>query len=61
MFLLFFCNDVAAARSLMDIPELSAEQVARKAMNIAADMCIYTNHEFMIETLDAKEDEEEST
>mmetsp|Transcript_22093 Transcript_22093/g.61402 ORF Transcript_22093/g.61402 Transcript_22093/m.61402 type:complete len:298 (-) Transcript_22093:52-945(-) len=50
---------IAAARALMDIPELSAEDVARKAMNIAGDMCIYTNHEFMIETLDAKEESKE--
>ena len=41
----------AAARALMDNSELSAEEVARKAMNIAADMCIYTNHNFLIETL----------
>ena len=41
----------AAARALMDNSELSAEEVARKAMTIAADMCIYTNHNFLIETL----------
>lgn len=39
----------------MDIPELSAEDVAKKAMNIAADMCIYTNKEFLVETLPAEE------
>jgi len=33
---------------------LTAEEVARKAMTIAADMCIYTNHEFLLETLESK-------
>ena len=37
----------------MDNPDLSAEDVARKAMTIAADMCIYTNHNFLIETLES--------
>jgi len=46
---------IAAARALMDIPELSAEEVATKSMNIAGDMCIYTNHEFLTETLDSVE------
>jgi ATP-dependent HslUV protease subunit HslV len=48
----------AAARALKDFPDLSAEEVARKAMNVAADMCIYTNKEFLIELLDAKEGED---
>ena len=41
----------AAALALMD-SDLSAEQVARKAMTIAADMCVYTNHTFITETID---------
>ena len=48
----------AAARALIDIPELSAEDVARKAMNIAGDMCIYTNKNFLVETIDVAEEEE---
>jgi ATP-dependent HslUV protease subunit HslV len=43
----------------MDIPELSAEEVARKAMKIATDMCVYTNDHYTVETLDTKEDNEE--
>mmetsp|Transcript_6050 Transcript_6050/g.8392 ORF Transcript_6050/g.8392 Transcript_6050/m.8392 type:complete len:231 (-) Transcript_6050:297-989(-) len=39
---------VAAARALMDT-DLSAKEVAVKAMTIAADMCVYTNHEFVVE------------
>lgn len=43
----------AAARALMDIPDLSAEEVARKAMTVAADMCVYTNHNFRTDILDS--------
>ncbi len=35
----------------MDIPELSAEEVARKAMVIASDMCIYTNSEYSVDSM----------
>jgi ATP-dependent HslUV protease subunit HslV len=41
---------LAAARALMPF-DLEAEDVARRAMKIAADICIYTNHELTIETL----------
>jgi ATP-dependent HslUV protease subunit HslV len=30
-----------------------AEEIARKAMQIASDICVYTNNNFVIETLDA--------
>ena len=32
-------------------PHLSAEEMVRASLNIAADICIYTNHNFIIETL----------
>jgi len=38
--------------ALMDVPGLTAEGIAQKAMNIAADICIYTNKNFLLETLD---------
>ncbi len=41
---------LAAARALFDQP-LDAEAIARKAMAIAADICIYTNDKITIETL----------
>ncbi|XP_024523343.1 uncharacterized protein LOC9637040 isoform X1 [Selaginella moellendorffii] len=41
----------AAARALMDLPDMDAEKIARKAMKIAADCCIYTNHNFTLETI----------
>jgi ATP-dependent HslUV protease subunit HslV len=49
----------AAARALLDFPDLSAEEVAKKAMDIASDMCIYTNKEFLIECLDEVEETKE--
>ena len=41
---------LAAARALID-GDLDAEAVARKAMAIAADICVYTNRNVTIETL----------
>jgi ATP-dependent HslUV protease subunit HslV len=43
---------LAAARALMDTDK-DAEEIARKAMQIASDICVYTNNNFAIETLDA--------
>ena len=40
----------AAALALIDT-ELSAEDIVQKAMNIAADICIYTNHNIVMEKL----------
>ena len=42
---------LAAARALIDIPELSAEEIARKAMKVAGDICIYSNQNIVLETL----------
>ena len=41
---------LAAARGMMDSKK-SAEDVARKAMAIAADICVYTNGKLTVETL----------
>ncbi|QDZ01858.1 ATP-dependent protease subunit HslV [Nitratireductor mangrovi] len=43
---------LAAARALIDT-ETDAEAIARKAMQIAADICVYTNQNIVVETLDA--------
>ncbi|MDX5383863.1 MAG: ATP-dependent protease subunit HslV, partial [Rhodobacterales bacterium] len=40
---------LAAARALMD-SALDAEAIARKAMSIAADICVYTNGNLTVET-----------
>ena len=42
---------LAAARALIDVEGMDAEAVARKAMDIAADICVYTNHNLVIEKL----------
>ncbi|HHI71733.1 MAG TPA: ATP-dependent protease subunit HslV [Rhodobacteraceae bacterium] len=41
---------LAAARAMMD-SKLSAEKIARKAMAIAADICVYTNGNLTVETI----------
>ncbi|MGE0750662.1 MAG: ATP-dependent protease subunit HslV [Variibacter sp.] len=43
---------LAAARALADT-DLSAEDIVKKAMAIAADICVYTNRNVTIETLKA--------
>lgn len=43
---------LAAARALADT-DLTAEEIARKAMKIAADICVYTNNNLTVEILDA--------
>jgi len=42
---------LAAARALVDRDDLDAEGIARRAMKIAADICIYTNDQIIVETL----------
>jgi ATP-dependent HslUV protease subunit HslV len=41
---------LAAATALMDT-DRSAEEIARRAMGIAADICVYTNRELVVEVL----------
>ena len=41
----------AAARALLRHTELSAASIAKEAMKIAADICIYTNHSITLEEL----------
>ncbi|HEX2524772.1 MAG TPA: ATP-dependent protease subunit HslV [Geminicoccus sp.] len=42
---------LAAARALLPIDGLDAEEVARRAMAIAADICVYTNQQITVEKL----------
>lgn len=42
----------SAAKALYDIESLSPEEIALKAMRIAADLCIYTNSNFTVEIID---------
>ncbi len=43
----------AAAMALINHSDLDAEAITREALNIAADICIYTNHTLTIEVLEA--------
>ncbi len=42
---------LSAARALIDIDTLTAEEIARKSMAIAAGICIYTNNNLTLESL----------
>ncbi len=42
---------LAAARALMDNKDMDAEAVARRAMAIAAEICVYTNTNLTVETI----------
>jgi ATP-dependent HslUV protease subunit HslV len=43
---------LAAARALLQYTDLSASEIARAAMDIAASICIYTNHQITLECVD---------
>ncbi|MEE9158395.1 MAG: ATP-dependent protease subunit HslV [Gammaproteobacteria bacterium] len=47
----------AAARALLDHTEMDARTIVETALNIAADICVYTNHQLTIDELDATEKE----
>jgi ATP-dependent HslUV protease subunit HslV len=42
---------LSAARALIDRDDMDSEEIARRAMKIAADICIYTNENVTIESL----------
>jgi ATP-dependent HslUV protease, peptidase subunit HslV len=42
---------LAAARALMAVEGLSAEEIARRAMKIASEICVYTNGNIIIESI----------
>ncbi len=42
---------LSAARALIDRDDMDAEAIARKAMSIAADICVYTNRNVTLESL----------
>lgn len=43
---------MAAARALLHNTDLDAEDIVRKSLTIAADICVYTNHNLTIEELE---------
>ena len=42
----------AAARALLENTELGAREIVERSLAIAADICIYTNHQRVIEVLE---------
>jgi ATP-dependent HslUV protease subunit HslV len=42
---------LAAARALIDRPDMDAEAIARRALGIAAEICVYTNDKIVLEAL----------
>lgn len=45
---------LAAARALMENSELEAEEIARRAMAIAAEICVFTNSNIIVESLESR-------
>lgn len=43
---------LAAARALLDCSDMDASEIARRALEIAADICVYTNREITVLELD---------
>jgi ATP-dependent HslUV protease subunit HslV len=43
---------LSAARALIDIDNMDAKQIVTKAMKIAADICVYTNENIIIEEIE---------
>jgi len=43
---------VAAARALVQYADMSAAEVVRASLGIAADICVYTNHNIVVEELE---------
>lgn len=44
----------SAARALLENTKLSATEIVKKSLNIAGDICIYTNHNLTIEELESE-------
>ena len=42
----------AAARALLDVSDLAPREIVSKALSIACDLCIYTNHHQVIEVIE---------
>ncbi|MFA6866241.1 MAG: ATP-dependent protease subunit HslV [Clostridia bacterium] len=42
---------LSAARALLENTDMTAEEIARKAMKIAGDICIFTNYNVIVETV----------
>jgi len=43
---------ISAAKALIGNTDLDAEMIAKKSLNIAADICVYTNHNIVLEKIE---------
>lgn len=50
---------LAAARALVQNTDLSAEEIVRKSLQIAGDICVFTNQEHTVETISCDESSKE--
>ena len=51
----------SAARGMLDNDKLTAEEIAHRSMKIAADLCVYTNHNTTSEVIEIPEDAQDVT
>ena len=42
---------LAAARALCSVSDLSAREIAERSLHVAADICVYTNHNVIVEEI----------
>ncbi|MGZ0186882.1 MAG: ATP-dependent protease subunit HslV, partial [Alphaproteobacteria bacterium] len=45
---------LAAAKALVPLPDMDAETIARRSLEIAAEICVYTNTNITLESLDTE-------
>ncbi|MEJ2321091.1 MAG: ATP-dependent protease subunit HslV [Gammaproteobacteria bacterium] len=45
----------AEARALLENTDISAREIVEKGLNIAADICVYTNHNLVLEELETQD------
>jgi len=50
----FALSAARALQSVSDKVKLDAEEIARKSMKVAADICVYTNHNIVLEKFSTK-------
>lgn len=48
---------LAAARALATVDGLSAQDIAERSMKVAADICVYTNDNFTVESIHLKDED----
>ena len=52
---------LSAARAMIDDDDLSAQEIAKRAMKIAGDLCLFTNHTTTTEVLKTRVPDEKDS